>query len=127
VLGAEALVAFVPASDLEQSRAFYGGVLGLRLIEASDIANVFDAGGTALRVTRVDAPARAGYTVLGWRVADLAAAIAGLAARGVVFKRYPNLRQDDLGVWTAPSTSRIAWFEDPDGNVLSLEQPSAEA
>ena len=120
--GAE-LVAFVPTADLERSHAFYGGVLGLARVDASPFANGYDAGGTQLRVTRVDAPPAAAFTVLGWSVPDIAAAIAALAARGVAFERYDGMGQDAAGVWTSPSGTRVAWFKDPDGNTLSLSQP----
>jgi catechol 2,3-dioxygenase-like lactoylglutathione lyase family enzyme len=119
------LVAFVPTGNLERAHAFYGGVLGLRRIESSPLANVYDAGGTMLRVTRVRSPAAAGHTVLGWRVDDLAAVMADLAAGGVRFLFYQGLEQDSDAVWTSPSGSRIVWFSDPDGNTLSLqERPS---
>ena len=62
------------------------------------------------------------YTVLGWRVDDLDAALAELRSRGVELKRYEGLEQDESGAWTAPGGSRIAWFADPDGNTLSLQQ-----
>jgi catechol 2,3-dioxygenase-like lactoylglutathione lyase family enzyme len=122
--GAE-LVAFVASRDLDVSARFYGDVLGLELVESSPFAKVYDAGGTALRVTRVDEPAGAAYTVLGWKVPDLKAAIGELRERGVEFKRYDGLEQDEHGAWTAPGGSRIAWFGDPDGNVLSLQQAPA--
>jgi catechol 2,3-dioxygenase-like lactoylglutathione lyase family enzyme len=125
MLSGAALVAFVATTDLERSHAFYGDALGLRRVEASPFANAYEANGSALRVTFVDRVTAAPYTVLGWRVADLAAAMRGLAARGVEFLRYPGLQQDDAGVWTAPGGSRVAWFADPDGNTLSLQQPPA--
>ena len=59
------------------------------------------------------------YTVLGWRVPDIsAAAVEELMGRGVEFARFDGVEQDSLGVWTAPSGVRVAWFRDPDGNVL---------
>ena len=119
--GAE-LVAFVASRDLEASARFYGDVLVFELVESSPFASVFDAGGTTLRVTRVDEVAGAAYTVLGWKVADLDAAISALRTRSVEFKRYDGLEQDEHGAWTAPGGSRIAWFADPDGNTLSLQQ-----
>jgi catechol 2,3-dioxygenase-like lactoylglutathione lyase family enzyme len=119
--GAE-LVAFVAARDLDVSARFYGDVLGLELVESTPFAKVFDARGTTLRVTRTDAPAAAAYTVLGWKVPDIEAAIGALRARGVEFKRYDGLEQDEHGAWTAPGGSRIAWFSDPDANTLSLQQ-----
>jgi catechol 2,3-dioxygenase-like lactoylglutathione lyase family enzyme len=119
--GAE-LVAFVATRDLDVAARFYGDVLGFELVESTPFANVFDAGCTTLRVTRVDEVAGAAYTVLGWKVPDVEAAIGALSARGVEFKRYDGLEQDEHGAWTAPGGSRIAWFADPDGNTLSLQQ-----
>jgi catechol 2,3-dioxygenase-like lactoylglutathione lyase family enzyme len=121
ISGAE-LVAFVAAHDLDAAGRFYGDVLGLELVESTPFANVYDAGGTTLRVTRVDEVAGAAYTVLGWKVPDIDAAIRALGARGVEFKRFDGLEQDEHGAWTAPGGSRIAWFADPDGNTLSLQQ-----
>jgi len=97
-------------------------VLGLRVTEQSDFACVFDANGTMLRVTAVAGVANPGYTVLGWRVSDIAATVRDLTDRGVVFLRYDGMDQDETGIWTTPSGDQVAWFADPDGNVLSLTQ-----
>ena len=75
-----------------------------------------------LRVTAVPEVARGGYTVLGWRVADIAAAVRELTVRGVSFLRYDGMSQDEHGIWTTPNGARVAWFADPDGNTLSLTQ-----
>ena len=116
------VIAFTGSTDLNQARVFYEQTLGLRMIEQNDLACVFDANGTMLRVTAVAEVARAGYTVLGWRVSDIAAMVRGLAAQGVVFLRYDGMDQDQSGVWTTPGGDKVAWFTDPDGNVLSLTQ-----
>jgi catechol 2,3-dioxygenase-like lactoylglutathione lyase family enzyme len=125
MLSEASLVGFVGVSDMDRGHAFYGGALSLPLVESNGFANVYDAGGTALRVTRVDEPASAGYTVLGWAVSDIAGAIGSLRERGVAFERFPGMEQDENGAWTAPDGSLIAWFRDPDGNILSLQQPGA--
>jgi catechol 2,3-dioxygenase-like lactoylglutathione lyase family enzyme len=122
MLQAGDVIAFAASADLPRARAFYEQVLGLRVTEQNDFACVFDANGTMLRVTAVAEVARPGYTVLGWRVADIAAAARDLAGRGVVFLRYDGMDQDDDGVWTTPGGDKVAWFADPDGNVLSLTQ-----
>jgi len=122
MLGSSELIAFAATSDLRRARAFYEQVLGLTRTEETGFACVFDAGGTMLRVTAAAQVARPGYTVLGWRVADIAAVIAGLAARGVPVTRYDGMDQDENGVWTTPGGDRVAWFADPDGNTLSLTQ-----
>ena len=89
------------------------------------VANAYDADGTQLRVTLVDRVVQAPYTVLGWRVRDVAATVRSLREAGVVFQRYEGMTQDEDDVWTAPGGSRVAWFADPDDNVLSLQQPPA--
>lgn len=116
------LIAFVSATSLSRARAFYEQTLGLPVVGHTDFACVFDAKGTMLRVTVVSEVCRTGYTVLGWRVADIAAAVRGLKAKGVVFIRYDGMDQDEQGVWTTRGGDKVAWFADPDGNILSLTQ-----
>jgi len=122
MLESSELVAFVAATDLRRARVFYEQKLGLRVLEHDDFACVLDANGTMLRVTAVPEVAQAGYTVLGWRVGDIAASVQDLAARGVTFLRYDGMNQDEDGIWTTPTGARVAWFADPDGNTLSLTQ-----
>ena len=122
MLDAADLIAFAATTDLDRARVFYEQVLGLTVTEQTDLACVFDANGTMLRVTAGPEVARAGYTVLGWRVADITAAARELSARGVRFLRFDGMDQDADGVWTSPGGGRIAWFADPDGNTLSLTQ-----
>ena len=116
------LVAFVAATDLRRARAFYEQTLGLPVLEQDDFACVLDAHGTTLRVTAVPEVARGGYSVLGWRVTDIVAAVRDLGARGVTFLRHEGMSQDEHGIWTAPGGAKVAWFADPDGNTLSLTQ-----
>jgi catechol 2,3-dioxygenase-like lactoylglutathione lyase family enzyme len=128
MLGSSDLVGFVATTDTERARAFYRDTLGLALVDESPFVLVFDAHGTQLWVTPVDDIKIAPYTVLGWAVDDIAATVRGLNAAGVTFERFAGMDQDDLGVWTAPSGSRVAWFTDPDGHVLSVSQaPSVSA
>jgi catechol 2,3-dioxygenase-like lactoylglutathione lyase family enzyme len=122
VLGPGDVIAFAAAADLDRARLFYEQVLGLTVTEQNAFACVFDANGTMLRVTAVPRVSAAPYTVLGWRVTDIAAAVAGLTAKGVAFQRYDAMDQDDQGIWTTPSGDLVAWFPDPDGNILSLTQ-----
>lgn len=116
------VIAFAAAADLARARVFYERTLGLAVTEHNDFACVLDAHGTMLRVTAVPNVSVPGYTVLGWRVADITAAVRGLAARGVEFRRYDGMDQDSDGIWTTPGGDRVAWFADPDGNLLSLTQ-----
>jgi catechol 2,3-dioxygenase-like lactoylglutathione lyase family enzyme len=124
ILGKCKLVAFVATKDSVKARAFYEGVLGLRLVEdEKPFALVFDANGTMLRVTAVQEHNPAPFTVLGWDVKSIEDTVDRLTAAGVEFERYPGINEGDpKGIWTAPGGARIAWFKDPDGNVLSVTQ-----
>jgi catechol 2,3-dioxygenase-like lactoylglutathione lyase family enzyme len=114
----ESVIAFAPSTDLARSRGFYEGVLGLAVVEDSPFAVAFPG----LRVTKVDELTPQPFTVVGWGVADIAATVETLTARGVVFTRYDGMGQDASGVWTSPSGARIAWFKDPDGNTFAVTQ-----
>ncbi len=116
------IIAFVATTDPERARAFYGGVLGLRLVDDQPAALVFDAHGTMLRVAKVQSLTPARHTVLGWVVGNVAGVVDGLAAAGVTFERFAGLDQDDRGIWTSPDRAKIAWFKDPNGNILSLTE-----
>jgi catechol 2,3-dioxygenase-like lactoylglutathione lyase family enzyme len=122
MLNHSALIGFVAVSDLDRARQFYGDTLGLPITEESPFALVADANGTMLRLTIVQQPAAAPYTVLGWNVADIESMIDQLTANGVQFTRYDGMNQDERAVWTAPGGAKIAWFLDPDGNNLSLTE-----
>ena len=124
ILGGSEVIAFAPTINPEKARAFYEGVLGLRLIaDEQPFALVFDANGIMLRVTTVHDLKPQQFTILGWRVADIESAIDRLAAAGVEFLRFPGMNDGDPhGIWNSPSGARIAWFKDPDGNVLSVTE-----
>ncbi len=120
VLGDRAFAAFIPVRDLSRARSFYGEVLGLRVREEGPYAVVLDAGGTTLRLTRVDGLQPQPFTVAGWQVLDMETSIDEMTSRGVHFIRYEGMDQDAKGTWSTPSGDQVAWFMDPDGNTLSL-------
>ena len=122
MLAQDPIMAFVATTNADRARAFYGETLGLRLVADEPYALVFDAGGTMLRVQKVEAMTPSRHTVLGWNVSDMGAALAELGGRGVTFERYGFIPQDERGVWTTDGGAQIAWFQDPDGNTLSLTQ-----
>jgi catechol 2,3-dioxygenase-like lactoylglutathione lyase family enzyme len=122
MLSGAAITPFLGSTDLVRARSFFEGILGLEVLLLDSFALVLKTPSGSLRVTQVQELVAAPYTVLGWDVADVRATVAGLAEQGVQFQLYPGMGQDALGVWTAPSGSRIAWFKDPDGNVLSVAQ-----
>jgi catechol 2,3-dioxygenase-like lactoylglutathione lyase family enzyme len=122
VLNKANIVAFLATADAERARTFYRGVLGLSLIAEEPYALVFDANGVTLRIAKVEKFDPARHTVLGWSVRDLRATTEALNQKGVVFERYPGLAQDENGIWTAPGGTRVAWFKDPEGNLLSVSE-----
>lgn len=124
ILGNSNLVAFVPSRDLAKARSFYESVLGLRLMsDEAPFALVFEANGTMLRVTAVGDYTPDPFTVLGWQVDSIETTAEQLAASGVTLLRYKGINEDDpRGIWTSPGGARIAWFHDPEGNVLSVTE-----
>ena len=122
MLARASLVAFAATVDAARSREFYGHTLGLRLVTDDQFAVVFDCNGTQLRIQKVTAVQPPSFTVLGWRVPNIREVVTGLTLRGVMFERYGFMQQDDLGIWLAPSGAKVAWFKDPDGNVLSVTE-----
>jgi catechol 2,3-dioxygenase-like lactoylglutathione lyase family enzyme len=114
-------ICFLPSRDLERSRGFFEG-LGVTVEDVTPFACVLRAGSVMVRVTRVEEYQPQPFTVFGWQVDDVASVVERLSAQGVVLLRYEGLEQDSDGVWTTPDGSKVAWFHDPDGNVLSLTQ-----
>ncbi|MFK7965484.1 MAG: VOC family protein [Burkholderiaceae bacterium] len=115
-------MAFVATANPSDARHFYGQVLCLRELDESPFAIVFEAGGVAIRVQKVEAVSPSSYTVLGWEVNDMISTVRDLLSKGLAFEQFENLPQDELGIWATPDGSQVAWFKDPDGNVLSLTQ-----
>lgn len=117
------LIAFVTIVDVERAKHFYRDILGLTLIsEEPPFALVFDAHGIRARLTMAKKLPEAHGTVLGWQVPEIETAVRELAESGVRFARFENLTQDELGIWPSPTGAKIAWFHDPDGNILSLSE-----
>lgn len=118
------LVAFVATTKPDAAVKFYRDKLGFKLVSDDPFALVFDAQGTMMRVVKMQDGQfhPAASTVVGWDVDDAAQAVAELGRRGVAFERYPGMAQDENGIWTSPGGAKVAWFKDPDGNVLSISE-----
>jgi catechol 2,3-dioxygenase-like lactoylglutathione lyase family enzyme len=122
MLGSTDIVAFVAITDAEKARAFYEGVLGLKFIKDDGFALVFDANGIMVRAAKMKEVVPAQFTVLGWKVRDVENIVRGLQSKGVKFEIFGFFKQDELGIWTAPTGDKVAWFKDPDGNMLSVSE-----
>jgi catechol 2,3-dioxygenase-like lactoylglutathione lyase family enzyme len=121
------LQTIVWTSRKDEAARFYSDVLGLTLKGESHGALVYDVTGAELRVSPVPSTTPSPHTVLGFSVEDLAEVVSTLAARGVLFERFPAFRHDENGVWVAPDGAKVAWFRDPDGNLLSAVQYAAKS
>lgn len=117
-------VSFVATRNAAASRVFYEERLGLKLIADEYFALVFDLNGHTLRIAKVDELIPAAHAVLGWNTNNIEETVKSLIACGVVFDVYENMQQDDFGIWVSPTGAKVAWFKDPDENVLSITQLS---
>ena len=125
MLGHADLVAFVPTRDPQRSRRFYEQTLGLTFVSEDAFALVFSANGVTLRIANVSTVADfrpAPFTILGWRVSSAESSVRALGAKGIEFERFPGMHQNPLGIWHSPGGAQVAWFKDPDGNVLSITE-----
>jgi catechol 2,3-dioxygenase-like lactoylglutathione lyase family enzyme len=123
VLATAKLIAFIPTRNADRARAFYETTLGLRFVQDDQFALVMDSNGTMVRIVRAPEFTPFPFTLLGWDVPDIDVAVNDLSARGVQFHRYGFLEQSPTGIWTAPGgAAKVAWFPDPDGNLLSISQ-----
>ncbi len=117
------IIGFVTIVDIARAKTFYRDQLGLRLVsEEPPFALVFEANGIMLRLGMGKELPQSSGTVLGWQVPDITAAVLDLEQAGVRFERYEYMKQDHLGIWTTPTGARVAWFKDPDGNILSISE-----
>jgi catechol 2,3-dioxygenase-like lactoylglutathione lyase family enzyme len=115
------LVGFIPTTSPDRARAFYVDTLKLDFISQDQFAIVVRANGNDIRIARVEKHTPAPFTILGWKVPDIEQAVKALSASGVVFEKYPFV-QDPSGIWASPGGAKVAWFKDPDNNVLSISQ-----
>jgi catechol 2,3-dioxygenase-like lactoylglutathione lyase family enzyme len=123
MLGNADIIAFVPTRDPEKARHFYEQTLGLKFISQDPFALQFSVNGITLRIANVSTVKNytpAPFTILGWHVPDAAIAVRELNNKGIVFERFPGMNQDAQGIWQSPSGAQVAWFKDPDGNILSI-------
>ncbi len=122
MLAGNKMVGFVPTKDSAKAREFYEGKLGFQFVSDDPFALVVKAGESSIRIAKAKEFTPAPYTVLGWEVPDVAAVVRWLTDRGVVFEKYAFVQDQELGIWTTPNGDKVAWFKDPDGNVLSVSQ-----
>lgn len=122
MLNSSKIVGFLNTTDYEKARDFYVGKLGLEFVSLDNFALALRSGANMIRIVKSDKFSPAQGTVLGWEVDDARAVVLWLSDQGVVTEKYPFVPDKELGIWNAPSGAHVAWFKDPDGNVLSVSQ-----
>jgi len=133
MLSSGKMTGFLLTKDYDQARAFFEGKLGFDFVSLDQFALVMRAGENSIRIVKMTNFTPLQSSVLGWGVKDIEAAVGRrrkcavctptlLSGRGVEFEKYPFVQDKERGIWTAPGGDRVAWFKDPDGNVLSVAQ-----
>lgn len=120
MLASGKMVGFVPTKDYDKARAFYEGKLGFEFVSLDQYALVVSVGGHKIRIAKVPNFTPLQGTILGWEVEKIEAVVAWLRDRGVSTEKYSFVQDQELGIWTTPNGDRVAWFKDPDGNILSV-------
>jgi catechol 2,3-dioxygenase-like lactoylglutathione lyase family enzyme len=122
MLAGSKIMGFVPTNDAAKARSFYESKLGFQFVSDDMFALVMKAGETMIRIAKAKDFTPAPYTVMGWEVSNIEEVVAWLQKCGVAFEKYPWVPDKELGIWAAPGGDKVAWFKDPDGNVLSVSQ-----
>jgi catechol 2,3-dioxygenase-like lactoylglutathione lyase family enzyme len=121
LLGDSPAVATIPVADAARAKAFYEGKLGLELNESRPGVATYKSGSTVLFVYETDQAGHNKATAATWPVADVDAVVNELKSRGVAFERYDNLPDTEMhGDVHVTGKMKVAWFKDPDGNILSI-------
>jgi catechol 2,3-dioxygenase-like lactoylglutathione lyase family enzyme len=122
MLAAGKMMGFVPTKDYEAARGFYEGKLGFAFVSLDQFALVVSAGEHKIRIVKMSNYTPLPGTILGWQVERIEEVARWLQDRGVTLEKYPFVQDKELGIWNAPGGARVAWFKDPDGNILSISQ-----
>lgn len=125
MLASGKMVGFVPTKDYDKARAFYEGKLEFEFVSLDQYALVMSVGGHRIRIAKVPNFTPLQGTILGWEVKNIETVVIWLRDRGVPSEKYPFVQDRELGIWTAPNGDKVAWFKDPDGNILGVSQHSS--
>ncbi len=111
----------IAVRDTEEAKAFYGGTLGLQLVDENPVGATFQCGGgTYLEIYPSQFAGTAKSTLAGFEVSDLESTLQDLRGRGIVFEEYDLPALKTTGGIAQLGPNRGAWFKDPDGNIFAL-------
>ena len=116
------IIGFIPSTNLDASNRFYSELLGLKQIHIDEYAIEYEIKQAKLRVAKVNRALKANHTIFGWEVTDINTVVEDLKLRGVPFVFYDGMPQNENGIVIFPNGGKVAWFKDPDENVLSITQ-----
>ena len=122
MLTSNKVIGFLVTRDYDKARSFYEKKLGLEFLNLDQFALVMRSGPTMIRIVKLKDFTPAQNTVLAWEVEDIEKIVAWLTKQGVSLEDYPFIQDRKTLIWAAPGGSKVAWFKDPDGNVLSVSQ-----
>jgi len=121
MLGTRKAVANLATKDLEKSRLFFTDTLGLREVSREgDELVTLASGDSSINVYRSDYAGTNKATAVTWEVDDIDAEVAALKAKGVTFEHYDLDGLEREGDIHVGEGMKIAWFKDPDGNILNI-------
>ncbi|HEV2320984.1 MAG TPA: VOC family protein [Gammaproteobacteria bacterium] len=114
--------AYLPATDVKRAREFYEGIIGLQPKETYAGGVVYECGGADVFLYPTHNAGTSKASQAFWQVADVAAEVKELKARGVKFEEYdfPGFKMVD-SILTA-GDAKTAWFKDTEGNILAISQ-----
>lgn len=123
ILTDAAVTTMLPVKNLDRAREFYVGKLGLRPEGlAADGKFLLRASGTTLALFPKPEGTKADHTAVSFKVADIAAAIRELKARGIAFADYDLPGFKTVEHVCVLGAEKAAWFQDPEGNILCLHE-----
>jgi catechol 2,3-dioxygenase-like lactoylglutathione lyase family enzyme len=122
LLSSGKLIGFLFTTDYDRARDFFVNKLGCEFLSQDQFALVVNLSGSMIRISRIPDFTPAKGTVLGWEVKNIEAIADWLTTQGVTLERYPFIQDQERGIWTTPDGSKVAWFKDPDGNILSVSE-----
>ena len=128
MLGKRNAVANLAVRDLDRARTFYTDTLGLKEVDQEgDELIVLKSGDSAVSVYRSDYAGTNKATAVTWAVDDIDAEVSALKQKGVMFEHYDMPGLEVRGDVHVGEGMKIAWFKDPDGNILNIVEEEETA
>ena len=116
------LISFLATVNLNEAKRFYRDILGLELKAEEGNALVFNVNGSPLRISLVKEFTPHPFTSLGFIVRDIEFKVNNLVKAGIRLEQFEAFSQTSEGIWEAPDGTKVVWFKDTDGNLLSLTE-----